>query len=119
MIPSGLEAFTPESIEKIRRSVGEIKQERARVIEGLKTIEAVRHIFPSNANFVLFRMDHSYGVYKAVADLGVCSLLFTFFFFFFFFVTFKALIDTFFYFFFKFFFFYTRKRLSQGIVARR
>ena len=75
MIPSGLEAFTPESIEKIRRSVGEIKKERARVIEGLKTIEAVRHIFPSNANFVLFRMDHSYGVYKAVADLGVCFLL--------------------------------------------
>jgi len=70
-----MEAFTPESLEKIKHSVGEIKKERARVIEGLKTIEAVRHIFPSNANFVLFRMDHSYGVYKAVADLGVSPSL--------------------------------------------
>jgi len=70
------------------------------VIEGLKTIEAVRHIFPSNANFVLFRMDHSYGVYKAVADLGVCSLLSPFF---------VKSLDC---------LFHTHKnRLSRGIVA--
>lgn len=68
-----LGSLAPENIAKVLKSIELIKQERARVIAGLKEIDAVKKIFPTDSNFILFRMDHSFAVYKTVADLGVSS----------------------------------------------
>ena len=70
---AALQAFSPENIEKMRKTVEVIKSERDKVMEALKGIKGVKKVFPSDTNFVMFRIENSFAVYKAVADSGVVS----------------------------------------------
>jgi len=66
-----LSAFEKENLERVKKNIALIKQERTRVISGLKNVTLVRKIHPTSANFVLFQIDNSFAIYKKMADLGV------------------------------------------------
>ena len=51
--------------------VAEIVSERERVAEALRTLPAVRKIYPSQANFLLARFDDPRGVYERLSGEGI------------------------------------------------
>lgn len=53
----------------IMKHIDEILQQRTRVINALQAMDFVTFIYPSDANFVLFRVSsHAYEIYKYMAD---------------------------------------------------
>lgn len=66
---TAIKAFTYENAMKAR--VQQILEERDKMIKKLESAEAVEHIYPSDANFVLFRIADAETVYKKLADKGV------------------------------------------------
>jgi histidinol-phosphate aminotransferase len=55
----------------IRPQVTEIRTQRQWVEQQLAAIPLVRHIFPSDANFLLIRVDHPKAVYNALIAQGI------------------------------------------------
>ena len=51
--------------------VKEILSERARVIEAASASPVVRKVFPTDANFILMRVDDPDGLYKILTDNGI------------------------------------------------
>ena len=51
--------------------VDEILSERKKMIEELRAVDLVRHIYPSDANFVLVKVTDAPVVYKFLADKGI------------------------------------------------
>lgn len=53
----------------IMNHIDEILQQRTRVVNALQSMDFVTHIYPSDANFILFRITtNAYEVYKYMAD---------------------------------------------------
>ncbi|SMO70312.1 histidinol-phosphate transaminase [Gracilimonas mengyeensis] len=64
-----LQAFS--SLDDVTRNIEAIMEERERVIAELVTFPQVEKVFPTDANFVMFRIDDAQEVYKKLADEGV------------------------------------------------
>ncbi len=58
-------------IGAMKANVAEILSERERVISELEIIEGVEKIFPTDANFLIFRVREALDVYKKLAEKGV------------------------------------------------
>lgn len=55
----------------IRFNIDEILKERERLAEALRKIPAVETVFPSSANFILFRIADAEQIYRKLAESGV------------------------------------------------
>lgn len=65
-----LKAF--DHLEQIQKNIDDTQQERERLRNELEDINAVKHIFPSQANFLLVKMQSdAMGIYKKLAEQGV------------------------------------------------
>lgn len=65
-----LEAF--DHLDLMRASVTQIVHERQRMVAALTAFSEVK-VFPSDANFLLFRVPKAYEIYKAMADAGIVA----------------------------------------------
>ncbi len=63
-----LEAISNE--RKMREQVKILLEERAKMQAELSTLSVVKHIFPSDANFLLVRVTDAPKIYKALAEKG-------------------------------------------------
>ena len=66
---AALEAF--DYFDLVRINIEEIKKERERLAKGLGDIPAVETVFPSQANFLLFRIKNAHDVYRKLAEKGM------------------------------------------------
>lgn len=64
-----IQAF--EELDAIKGRVETIIEERKRIERVLAQMPAIEHVFPSDANFILFRVADALNVYKACAEKGV------------------------------------------------
>lgn len=60
-----------ENLESVRKNINSINSEKKRIVGELGTMAQVEKVFPSDANFLLFRVDDALNVYKKLADSGV------------------------------------------------
>ncbi|WP_069130478.1 histidinol-phosphate transaminase [Rhodohalobacter halophilus] len=60
-----------ENLELAKFNIKAIKGERDYVAEQLNHSESVKKVFPSNSNFILFRVDNAKEVYQKLADRGI------------------------------------------------
>jgi histidinol-phosphate aminotransferase len=51
--------------------VANIKSERKNLEEGLANMSCIEHVFPSDANFILARMDDAALRYRQLLDAGI------------------------------------------------
>lgn len=68
-LEKGLEAF--DNIKRFEANIQQIRAERKRLREQLEIIPQVKTIYPSDANFLLFTIEHAYDVYQQMAEEGV------------------------------------------------
>jgi len=54
-----------------KRQVSEIKTERERLRSALTTLKIVKQVYPSQANFLLVRMENAKATYQALLDNGI------------------------------------------------
>jgi len=66
---AAIKAF--DNLDSVYENILSIKEEKSRVITALEAIEQVQHVFPSNANFLIFRVNNALQVYTRMAELGV------------------------------------------------
>lgn len=66
---AALKAF--DHIEQIQENIANIKREKERVVRSLEKIIHIGKIFPSDANFLLFRVEKAFEVYQMLAKSGV------------------------------------------------
>ncbi|NBC26014.1 MAG: histidinol-phosphate transaminase [Bacteroidetes bacterium] len=66
---TALKAF--DNLELLKFNINKIREERQYVAEQLGHSEAVEKVYPSNANFLLFKIRHAKEVYNNLATLGV------------------------------------------------
>ncbi len=59
------------NIEAMQQHVAELLTERERVIAALSSIDSIEHIYPTDANFLIFRVNEALTVYKKLAEAGV------------------------------------------------
>ncbi|MBO6792665.1 MAG: histidinol-phosphate transaminase [Balneolaceae bacterium] len=59
------------NIQAMKQNVAELLTERDRVIEELSAINEIEHIYPTDANFLIFRVKEALSVYKKLAEAGV------------------------------------------------
>jgi len=64
-----LEAF--DHLARVQWNIGEIIQERKRVTDELNGMPGVDQVAPSDANFLLFKVDNAQQVYRKLAEAGV------------------------------------------------
>lgn len=64
-----LQAF--ENLKHVRKNIDSIMDERERVIGKLVTFKQIEKVFPTDANFVLFKIKDAKAVYQKLADHGV------------------------------------------------
>lgn len=64
-----IQAFS--NLDNITTNIKSILEERQRVIDKLVTYEAVEYVYPTDANFILFKIKNALGVYKKMAGEGV------------------------------------------------
>jgi histidinol-phosphate aminotransferase len=64
-----IQAFS--NLENITANIKSILEERERVIDRLVTYGAVEYIYPTDANFILFKIKNAVDVYKKMAEQGV------------------------------------------------
>ena len=64
-----IEAF--DHLDQIRNHISTIKAERERLRNSLENFDAVRKIFPSDANFLLVKIDDAKQIYKQLAAEGI------------------------------------------------
>ena len=60
-----------ENLESVQKNIGSINSEKNRIVAELENLAHVEKVFPSDANFLLFRVDDALNVYKKLADSGV------------------------------------------------
>lgn len=60
-----------EKPEKTKNYISEIIAERARLIFELSTIKIVKHIYPTDANFILVKVDDAKSVYKYLVNENI------------------------------------------------
>lgn len=66
---TALKAF--DNLELLKFNINKIREERQYVAEQLGHSEAVEKVYPSNANFLLFKIRHAKEVYHNLATLGI------------------------------------------------
>jgi len=59
------------SIESVKKNIESVLEERERVIGKLVTYPQVKRIYPTDANFVMFRISNAKDVYEKLAENGV------------------------------------------------
>lgn len=64
-----LKAF--ERIKNVKINIESILSERERIASALEGLEQIVKVFPSDANFLLFRVENALEVYKSLAESGV------------------------------------------------
>ena len=64
-----LKAF--DEIEKVQKNIQHINTEKQRVLSALEGLDQIVKVFPSDANFLLFRVENALEVYKKLAQAGV------------------------------------------------
>jgi len=64
-----IEAFN--HLDTIESNIKSLKKEKNRLKNALSEIDSIRHIYPSQANFLLVRIDRAKSVYKKLAKEGV------------------------------------------------
>ncbi|MDM9631788.1 histidinol-phosphate transaminase [Robiginitalea aurantiaca] len=57
--------------EKIKMEIGKLKAERLALLEGLKEVPFVRSVFPTDANFILARVDDAPLRYRQLINQGI------------------------------------------------
>ena len=60
-----------ENLESVQKNIGSINSEKNRIVAELENLAHVEKVFPSDANFLLFKVDDALNVYKKLADSGV------------------------------------------------
>lgn len=58
-------------INAMKAKVEQIKSERDKVISKLETIPEIEKVFPTDANFLIFKIDDAISIYKKMAEQGV------------------------------------------------
>lgn len=66
---AALTAF--ENLGSVQKNIKSINSEKKRIVADLENLAQVEKVFPSDANFLLFRVDDALNVYKKLADSGV------------------------------------------------
>lgn len=66
---AAIQAFS--NMENITKNINSILEERQRVIDKLITYDSVEYVYPTDANFVLFKIDKALDIYKKIAEEGV------------------------------------------------
>lgn len=64
-----LQAF--DDLDTVTKNIQSIISEKERVIAALEGLDQIENIYPSTANFLLFRVDNALQVYKQLAELGI------------------------------------------------
>lgn len=64
-----LKAF--ENLDTVRFNIEKIKEERDRLAKALSMQPFVQKVYPSDANFLLFKIENAYSVYQKLAERGV------------------------------------------------
>ena len=60
-----------KAIDAMKGKVAQIIEEREKIIEALEEIPQVEKVFPTDANFLIFRIDDAYIMYQKLAEKGV------------------------------------------------
>jgi histidinol-phosphate aminotransferase len=60
-----------DHLDTVQKNIASIKNEKSRIVTALEETEQVKRIFPSDANFLIFRVENAFQVYKRMAELGV------------------------------------------------
>jgi len=61
-----------ENLETVRFNIEKIVEERGRLAQALSMLPFVADVYPSDANFILFRLkDDAYSIYEKLADRGI------------------------------------------------
>ena len=66
---AALEAF--EKTDLVKFNISKIKEEKGYVAEQLGFADAVERVYPSNANFLLFKIKNAKQVYQKLAERAV------------------------------------------------
>jgi len=70
-LAAALAAFTPEATAARAAHLAATRAERTRLAAALNAHPRVRHVWPSDANFVAFRVDDSAAIWRRLLDAGV------------------------------------------------
>lgn len=60
-----------KNAEHVKKWVDILLEERANLINKLKQLPLVQHIYPTDANFVLVKVDDANGIYQSLVDKGI------------------------------------------------
>ncbi|MFY0685054.1 MAG: histidinol-phosphate transaminase [Balneola sp.] len=60
-----------DHIEQVHENIAEINREKERIKQSLSKLTQVEKVFPSDANFLLFRIDNAFEIYQMLAKAGV------------------------------------------------
>ncbi|MDR8394473.1 histidinol-phosphate transaminase [Aliifodinibius sp. S!AR15-10] len=60
-----------ENLDTVRFNIDKIKEERDRLSKALSMQPFVKKVYPSDANFLLFKVENAFSIYKKLADRGV------------------------------------------------
>lgn len=60
-----------ENVDNVKKQVRELIAERERIAALLETFPTVQEVFPSEANFILFRVENADEMYKSLKENGV------------------------------------------------
>jgi histidinol-phosphate aminotransferase len=60
-----------ENVDNVKKQVRELIAERERISSLLETFSTVQEVFPSEANFILFRVENADAVYETLKENGV------------------------------------------------
>ncbi len=66
---AAMDAF--ENLDAVQKSISSIKKERDRIIKELNQLPEVEKVFPSDGNFILFRINDALSIYKKLAEHGI------------------------------------------------
>lgn len=70
-VDAALRAFSPEATTTRVARIARTRAERGRIATALAALPGVRRVWPSDANFVVFRVDGASTVWRRLADAGV------------------------------------------------
>ena len=60
-----------ENVDSVRREISKLLQERDRLTQFLHSLDGVQDVFPSEANFILFRINDSQRIFAELRDQGI------------------------------------------------
>ncbi len=66
---AALQAF--DALDSVQEHITSIIEERERIMSSLASMEGVLKVYPSNANFFIFKVNDALNVYQKLADKGV------------------------------------------------